>query len=74
MLLPVTITSDTVLPFAMIWCLLERLDLESESGGWLDAGDLAASPLSPLVSVRERPVRIVREGAIPSAEVWRILE
>ena len=47
----------------------------SEAGtvGWLDAGDLIDSIPSTLVRVAAKNVEILREGAVPAAEVARIL-
>ena len=41
--------------------------------GWLDAGDLAGSTPSTLVRVTGEGVEILREGAVPPAEVTRAL-
>ncbi|MCZ0934619.1 MAG: L-threonylcarbamoyladenylate synthase [Gemmatimonadetes bacterium] len=41
--------------------------------GWLDAGDLAGSAPSTLVRVTGEGVEILREGAVPAAEVARAL-
>lgn len=41
--------------------------------GWLDAGDLAGSTPSTLVRVTGDAVEILREGAVPAADVTRTL-
>ncbi len=53
--------------------VLSRVGSAVGTVGWLDAGDLAASTPSTLVRVRGEAVELLREGAVPAADVARIL-
>ena len=53
--------------------VLSELGSEAGTVGWLDAGDLAGSTPSTLVRVTDDAVEILREGAVPAAEVtWTV--
>lgn len=53
--------------------VLSQLGSEAGAVGWLDVGDLSGSIPSTLVRVTGSAVEVLREGAIPAAEVTRVL-
>ena len=53
--------------------VLSGIGSEAGAVGWLDAGDLAGSTPSTLVRVTGDAVEILREGAVPAADVTRAL-
>lgn len=53
---------------------IERLAPGGLSIGWLDAGDLAPSAPSTLISLRAGRVDLVREGAVPASDIAAALD
>ena len=53
--------------------VLSNVGSEGGAVGWLDAGDLTGSTPSTLVRVAGDAVELLREGAVPEAEVTRAL-
>ncbi len=58
---------------AEVRAVLSEVGSEGGTVGWLDAGDLAGSTPSTLVRVTGDAVEILREGAVPAADVTRTL-
>ena len=58
---------------AEVRAVLSEVGSGAGTVGWLDAGDLAGSTPSTLVRVAGDSVEILREGAVPAADVTRAL-
>lgn len=58
---------------AEVRAVLSEVGSGTGTVGWLDAGDLAGSTPSTLVRVAGDAVEILREGAVPAADVTRAL-